>query len=81
MTRRSPAALLVFALFAAAPLPAPSDTALRTALQRDLNQYLSARAKIEHVSAISLGVSLHGRKTVARCCGAHRGCQHERCER
>jgi D-alanyl-D-alanine carboxypeptidase len=60
MTRRSPALLLVFALFAAAPLPAPSDTALRTALQRDLNQYLSARAKIEHVSAISLSVSLLG---------------------
>ena len=27
MTRRPPAALFVFALFAAAPLPAPSDTA------------------------------------------------------
>jgi D-alanyl-D-alanine carboxypeptidase len=37
-----------------------SDAALQAALQRDLNQYLSARAKIEHISAISLSISLHG---------------------
>jgi D-alanyl-D-alanine carboxypeptidase len=41
--------------------PAPSsDTALRAALQKDLDQYLSARAKPEHISALSLSVSLHG---------------------
>jgi D-alanyl-D-alanine carboxypeptidase len=39
---------------------APSDATLRASLQRDLNQYLSARSKIEHISAISLSVSLHG---------------------
>ncbi len=37
-----------------------SDTALRDALQRDLNAHLAARSKIEHISAISLSVSLHG---------------------
>ncbi len=40
--------------------PAPSDSALRAALQKDLDQYLSARAKPEHISAISLSISLHG---------------------
>jgi D-alanyl-D-alanine carboxypeptidase len=39
---------------------APSEAALRAALQRDLNQYLRARSKIEHISAISLSISLHG---------------------
>lgn len=39
---------------------AQSDAALKAALQHDLNQYLSARAKPEHISAISLSVSLHG---------------------
>jgi D-alanyl-D-alanine carboxypeptidase len=35
-----------------------SDAALRASLQRDLNQYLSSRSKIEHLSAISLSISL-----------------------
>ena len=39
---------------------ATSDATLRVALQRDLNQYLGARSKIEHISAISLSVSLRG---------------------
>lgn len=39
---------------------ARSDSELRAALQRDLNDYLSARAKVEHISAISLSISLHG---------------------
>ena len=37
-----------------------TDQTLRASLQRDLNQYLNARSKIEHVTAISLSVSLHG---------------------
>lgn len=40
---------------------APPDAALRTALQHDLDQYLHARSKTEHISAISLSISLHGR--------------------
>lgn len=39
---------------------AQSDTALRASLQRDIDGYLAARSKIEHLSAISLSVSLHG---------------------
>jgi hypothetical protein len=34
---------------------------LRTSPQRDLNQYLNARSKIEHLSAISLSISFHDR--------------------
>jgi D-alanyl-D-alanine carboxypeptidase len=53
--------LLLAALWLVIPAAAaPSDTTLRASLQRDLNQYLSARSKIEHISAISLSVSLHG---------------------
>jgi D-alanyl-D-alanine carboxypeptidase len=37
------------------------DATLRASLQRDLNEYLTARSKIEHISAISLSISLHGR--------------------
>src|SRR5580704_14393312 len=63
---------LVFAAVLAAALPArapavavpaaagQSDGALKAALQQDLDQYLGARSKIEHLSAISLSVSLHG---------------------
>ena len=40
--------------------PVPNDNALHAALQKDLDQYLSARAKPEHISAISLSISLHG---------------------
>jgi D-alanyl-D-alanine carboxypeptidase len=39
--------------------PATEQT-LRVSLQQDLDQYLNARTKIEHVTAISLSVSLHG---------------------
>lgn len=42
-------------------VPTPGTT-LRASLQRDLNAYLSARSKIEHISAISLSISLHGRQ-------------------
>ncbi len=53
--------LLALVLWSSVPAAAtPSDTALRTSLQRDLDQYLSTRAKIEHISAISLSISLHG---------------------
>jgi D-alanyl-D-alanine carboxypeptidase len=40
---------------------ATSDAPVRASLQRDLDQYLGARSKIEHISAISLSISLHGR--------------------
>lgn len=54
--------LLLSAILASAPASAAgSDAALRAALQQDLNQYLIARAKAEHISAISLSVSLRGR--------------------
>jgi D-alanyl-D-alanine carboxypeptidase len=53
-------ALLLAAIWLAAPAAAyPSDASLRASLQRDVNQYLSARSKIEHISAISLSISLH----------------------
>ncbi len=39
---------------------AESDAALQTALVARLNNYLASRAKIEHISAISLSISLHG---------------------
>jgi D-alanyl-D-alanine carboxypeptidase len=37
-----------------------SDASLRASLQRDLDDYISARAKVEHMSAISLSIDLHG---------------------
>lgn len=53
-------ALLIVAIWLAGPaVGAPSDAALRALLQCDLNQYLRTRSKIEHVSAISLSISLH----------------------
>lgn len=53
---------LVLSIFAcAAPASASQSGAqLHAALQRDLDQYLQTRAKIEHISAISLSISLHG---------------------
>jgi D-alanyl-D-alanine carboxypeptidase len=55
-------ALLLAAVWLVVPAgAATSDATLRASLQRDLNQYLSARSKIEHISAISLSISLHGR--------------------
>ncbi len=61
MTRRL-CALLLAALCLAGPAraAAPSSAAVRVALQQDLNQYLAARANAEHISAISLSISLHG---------------------
>ncbi len=54
-------AVLLAAVWLIAPAAgAQSDATLRAALQRDLNQYLSARSKAEHISAISLSISLHG---------------------
>jgi D-alanyl-D-alanine carboxypeptidase len=54
------AALLLAGVWLVAPAAADtSDAALRVALQHDLDQYLASRAKIEHISAISLSVSLH----------------------
>lgn len=52
------------ALFAAMMLPAPllaaesGDAALRSGLQADISQYLRARATIEHISAVSVSISL-----------------------
>jgi len=55
-------ALALAALLLAAPASAasPSRVALKAALARDVNQYLATRSKIEHLSAISLSVSLKG---------------------
>jgi D-alanyl-D-alanine carboxypeptidase len=52
--------LLCGALLGAFPTSPAPDAALRASLQKDLNQYLAARAKPEHISAISLSISLHG---------------------
>lgn len=58
------AALLAFAcsvpgMAAARPFPTPSAlVALRFALQRDLDGYVRERATAEHLSSLSLGVSL-----------------------
>lgn len=45
----------------AAPVAA---VALQSALQQDLNQYLAAHAKDEHISALSLSVSLPGQPNI-----------------
>lgn len=55
-------ALLLVAAWASPAAAAASDATLRAALQRDLDQYLAARSGIEHISAISLSISLHGRR-------------------
>lgn len=57
--------LYVISLVALFSLAAPamaseSDTALRATLQRDVNAHLAARSKIEHISAISVSISLRG---------------------
>lgn len=55
-------ALLIAAVWLEVPAAAAtSDATVRASLQRDLNHYLSARSKIERISAISLSISLHGR--------------------
>ena len=55
-------ALAFAALLFAVPASAASQSppALKAALQRDVDQYLATRSKIEHLSAISLSVSLKG---------------------
>ena len=49
--------MLACALPAAARQP---DAGLRARLQRDLNEHLAERSKIEHISAISVSISLRG---------------------
>src|SRR5579862_4086 len=53
-------ALLCVGSTATAGSTAQSESTLHAALQRDLDDYLAARAKVEHVSAISLSIDLHG---------------------
>lgn len=56
-------ALSAFLVLFAAVVPAPasqSDVTLRASLQQDLDRYLAERSKLEHISALSLSVSLHG---------------------
>ncbi len=43
-----------------ATTPPNPDFAVEVALQSDLNSYLSTRSVAEHISAVSLSVSLHG---------------------
>ena len=57
---RAVSVLVILALLLAVPASAGERTTLRSALQRDIDQYLSTRGKAEHLSAISLSVSLHG---------------------
>jgi D-alanyl-D-alanine carboxypeptidase len=52
--------LFAIALLGAAPAPAAPDGALKSALTRDVTQYLAARSQIEHISAVSVSISLHG---------------------
>jgi D-alanyl-D-alanine carboxypeptidase len=55
-------ALLLAVAWLVMPAPAAqSDASLRASLQFDLNRYLRTRWKIEHISAISLSISLRGR--------------------
>lgn len=52
-------------LSCAAPVSASqSDASLRAALRQDLSAQLSARGTPEHISAISLSVSLHGQPNI-----------------
>src|ERR1700722_3850581 len=51
---------LVAILLSVPAAASESDVALKAALQRDVNQYLATRSKVEHLSAISLSVTLHG---------------------
>lgn len=61
MNPRVLAALALVCTFLASPsLAADSDAALQSALQADLTKYLAARAKPEHISALSLSINLKG---------------------
>ncbi|HEX4012770.1 MAG TPA: serine hydrolase domain-containing protein [Candidatus Cybelea sp.] len=54
--------LALAVLMLAVPVSAANQStgSLKAALQRDVNQYLATRSKVEHLSAISLSVSLKG---------------------
>ena len=61
MNRRALTALALVCAFLASPsLAADNDAALQGALQADLTKYLAARAKAEHISALSLSINLKG---------------------
>jgi D-alanyl-D-alanine carboxypeptidase len=51
---------LALFLLAAPAVAGESDTALRAALQRNVNAQLAARSKAEHISAISVSIGLRG---------------------
>ncbi|HKU80750.1 MAG TPA: serine hydrolase domain-containing protein [Candidatus Tumulicola sp.] len=53
-------ALLALMLLAAPARAGEPDAALRASLQRDIDAHLAARSKSEHISAISVSISLHG---------------------
>jgi D-alanyl-D-alanine carboxypeptidase len=53
-------ALVLVAMLPASVQAAQPDAALRSGLRSDLSQYLAKRAKAEHISAVSLSVSLPG---------------------
>lgn len=53
-------ALVLGYALTAVPALAGDNASLRTSLHADLARYLAARAKPEHISAVSLSVSLHG---------------------
>lgn len=52
--------LILSTIVAAPAAAAQTDAALRAGLQSDLNQYLQSRGKPEHISAISLSISIPG---------------------
>lgn len=54
------AALFLVALLPLSAQAATSDSALKTGLRSDLSSYLAARAKPEHISAVSLSVYVPG---------------------
>lgn len=60
MMKRVVVLLLAAMLPASAAVAAESDAALRAALASELSSYLAARATPEHISAVSLSVSLPG---------------------
>ena len=51
-------------LLAASPAGAAPSQPLASALRADLQRYLDARGKAEHISAVSLSVSLRDRRTI-----------------
>jgi len=53
--------VVLAAMLPASVQAAQTDAALRAGLQSDLSQYLARRAKPEHISAISLSISMPGR--------------------